>query len=736
MPKTSVIIEFKAMTAEARAALARFRKDFKELGGTSRATNKTLGKSVFTLRRLLAVVSLFVGTHKLVSWFKRGISAGVQFNAQMETARLGIAGVLKATDKTGQFDNYNDAVEHAAKVLEQIKEIAPETAGTISGLTRGIQAIIGPAREAGVALEDIPRLTLNISQALAALGVKEQEISQEARALFAGDMNDRQNRLNAILGITKDEIKAAKKTGTVYELITDRLEGFSEAGVAAMGTLEGLKSNLKDAFDVQTGIASENLIHSLKELFATLKDFVESDQFLTMWQDFADITASLVESATALLKTYRELKEVLYDMPFTGLGMVAKVSKKLGGMTAGVGISGELGNPEEQFEQIASQNTQLFEAAASRLRMQAFLAKGVNDELFDDLNRQIIELEVLRNQQRTGQDGQLVDIDPERIKELQKKISKILTPKPLSEQTEQEIEKVSEAYQQFSEKLRNELSLIQESQKGFTEGLIEQERQRLAAVMDKIDELEITEDEKFKLREDAERIHWQKRSEIAQEGVDHQIEISKKALDEERDLLDARLEATSEAFGNIATVAKAFGKKGFAISKAAAVAAATVDAIRTTMAAYRTGTEIGTPVVGAIMAALAGAAQAVYIAQLAAAPPPQFAQGGVVPSGRRLIEVNERGTEGVVNAGGMRNIGASGLQMINDGMVNFANLVGTAPAAMAGKIPGDDGTMSGGASNIHLTVALVGSIEEAQQMGADRILDLFKKNRTDIGIST
>ena len=162
----------------------------------------------------------------------------------------------------------------------------------------------------------------------------------------------------------------------------------------------------------------------------------------------------------------------------------------------------------------------------------------------------------------------------------------------------------------------------------------------------------------------------------------------------------------------------------------AETAAKAPSALLTSISSYGTAALIGGAAFAAAMALTGG-----------------FATGGVIPAGERLIRVNEAGQEGVVNARGMANIGASGLAAINSGLVNAMNLASAIPAGIAAQMPqggsGGSTTANAGAATGHgpLNIFLVDSRATAEQWAASiegeaRIIDVVLKNRTEIGIRT
>lgn len=107
------------------------------------------------------------------------------------------------------------------------------------------------------------------------------------------------------------------------------------------------------------------------------------------------------------------------------------------------------------------------------------------------------------------------------------------------------------------------------------------------------------------------------------------------------------LSAASDFFGNLASMGNAFGKKGFKVAQAAAIAQATIKMYESATSAYASlaGTLYVGPALGAAAAAGALAAGAANIAQIKSQQyTGAYAHGGMIPSGK-VGMVGEAGPE-------------------------------------------------------------------------------------------
>ena len=100
------------------------------------------------------------------------------------------------------------------------------------------------------------------------------------------------------------------------------------------------------------------------------------------------------------------------------------------------------------------------------------------------------------------------------------------------------------------------------------------------------------------------------------------------AIDQAR--FQQQLQGAQMVFGNLSTLMNTESRKLFEIGKIAAIAEATVSGIESTVHAYKFGTKLGGPALGAAFATTAAVATGVKIAQLKAQ---QFGGGGTVSGG-------------------------------------------------------------------------------------------------------
>ena len=215
-------------------------------------------------------------TDKLVSGLQSAgralaqfIADGVKFNATIESSTLGIAAIIKQFDTTGRFTNFNAAIGESTKAIELLKKKAVESPATFEQLVTGFQGLTGVFTAGGIKLRQQVDLVVLMSQALAGLGLRSDQLLQEGRALVTGDID--QNALVArTLQITKAEIDGAKEKGRLFDFLAGKLAVFGEAGKLAQGSLNTELSNVGDALTQLKGIATTEVFKEVRSDLAAL----------------------------------------------------------------------------------------------------------------------------------------------------------------------------------------------------------------------------------------------------------------------------------------------------------------------------------------------------------------------------------------------------------------------------------------------------------------------------------
>jgi hypothetical protein len=209
------------------------------------------------------------------------VMEGVRFNATLESSKLGIAAVLKQFDETGRFANFKDALAASGDAIDLLKEKAKVSPATFEQLVQGFQGLSGAYASAGLKMKQQVDLTVMMSQALAGLGIRSDQLLQESRALVTGNINE-DAAAAKILGITKAQVDSARESGQLFEFLTGKLSAFSEAGAVGAQSFDTQLSNIEDALQQLKGVATEEFFNQIKDGLSGINGAL-SDEKAEQW---------------------------------------------------------------------------------------------------------------------------------------------------------------------------------------------------------------------------------------------------------------------------------------------------------------------------------------------------------------------------------------------------------------------------------------------------------------------
>ena len=187
---------------------------------------------------------------------------GIAFNSTVQTAQIGIAAVMMQFDKTGQIATFAQAMSRSGEAIELLKMKAAESPATFEQLVSGLQSVSGAATQAGFSMQQQVSFITQMSQTLAGLGIRTEQITQESRAFLTGDITE-DAAAARMLGIRREDIELAKQQGKLYEMLMSKTAAFSAAGKAGAETLNTAWTNVQDSLSQMAGAASRPIFDVL-----------------------------------------------------------------------------------------------------------------------------------------------------------------------------------------------------------------------------------------------------------------------------------------------------------------------------------------------------------------------------------------------------------------------------------------------------------------------------------------
>lgn len=261
--------------------LSKTSRGFRLLGDEIQRSEQRANRISFTFRRLFGILATFTIARRLVFTFREIVRETLRFNAEIEQAQLGAAALFTAVGQVrGAF---GDAVEGAEALnlaqaesrrqLGLLRRDSLRTAATFDRLAETFQIAIAPGFTAGLDLDEIRKLTVQISQAAAAIGLPQNQLAEEIRSLLTGTIQARTTRIATALGITNEDIRNAKELGQLAEFLNDRFAAFTVAGEEALNTFNAILTNVRDSLLLIFSTGSEDFFAELKSELKALLDF-------------------------------------------------------------------------------------------------------------------------------------------------------------------------------------------------------------------------------------------------------------------------------------------------------------------------------------------------------------------------------------------------------------------------------------------------------------------------------
>ncbi len=259
-----------------------------------------------TIRLLTQAFGLFVGQNEEMNQSLLRTQALLQTNTTLYD-RNGSAitdlreGLLASRGKLRQ------TLEELQIDSQKLVGVTSNDVNAIFGIvSRNINNIIGQSKKLKDPLDAVKELTVSLTAAAGAQGLRPDQVAQEARALLTGDLNNPDAVIAKGLGITKDQFAQAQAQGRAIDLVLERLEAYKVANAEAAKSISGITSNIQDFFELVTRRAGEQALAPIVEGLGEIESFLKDNQ-AAVEQGLAVAVGQLVE---LFLELYQAVKDV------------------------------------------------------------------------------------------------------------------------------------------------------------------------------------------------------------------------------------------------------------------------------------------------------------------------------------------------------------------------------------------------------------------------------------------
>jgi hypothetical protein len=270
---------------------------------------------------------------------------GINFNAELQDAQKGIAGVYlsMAPKQLGTIEN---AFGAAASNIKQLKQAASEARIPLHDLYESYVGMIKPLTAAGVNTKDQPKLAASLMVAAKMSGVPSAFQGREVMETISGNISAR-NMVARILGITPDVYQREIQAGTYGKLLSSRVAPFVDANEKLGGnTFNGASGNLSLAYQSLAGIASESTTGQLTKSFNELVKTLSSNDIKNAAKGMDVVASGIVNLSTKLSRFAVPLAS-----GFLGLNAAFDALRYFGrNRNETVSTSGEQPNIDDEFK--------------------------------------------------------------------------------------------------------------------------------------------------------------------------------------------------------------------------------------------------------------------------------------------------------------------------------------------------------------------------------------------------
>ena len=305
----------------------------------------TLDQLHQTFSRTFRFVVVYEGVREALSGIRQLIEAGLDFDKQMETARVSFASAfMQHMDFKDQFGHavtgvreLNAALALSDDAMKKLEYANLKTTATFSEMVKAYEAALPAGLQLGLSWQQTMDVTTRMMQVAGAMGWDKSLMGQELRELLRGNVTSR-SPLSAI--ISGDDVKRARGNADLMLALIDKVtKAYGQTGKVTEGTFEGVWSNLKTYFIKGVGAGLQGtLFDPMKELMAQWLDNIvtidEKTQSIHLNPDFVEKFASIGRLAMTMVDTLPAIVEKSIDIAAT-LGQWCDAVRVFGAGLAG-----------------------------------------------------------------------------------------------------------------------------------------------------------------------------------------------------------------------------------------------------------------------------------------------------------------------------------------------------------------------------------------------------------------
>ena len=265
-------VEIRGTDEPIQPSLRRTKKSIQDIEDALRLSTRAGGDAMAMFKGMTVSRLVVDAVYRVKAALEAMVQKGIEYNASMESSRLGIASIIASQttilDQDGRLlrgrEALNAALQQAGVMMAELEKAGLETSATTQQLVEAFQNAVGPATAMGLSLAETKEITLGIVQAAGALGVPMYQLNEEVRSIVGGTIN-MNSRVAKALGLSNEMVRTWAEQGTLAQKLIGILGTYRLAGQDVANTWSGLLSNMSEVFAKAAGTALKGPFDDIKE---------------------------------------------------------------------------------------------------------------------------------------------------------------------------------------------------------------------------------------------------------------------------------------------------------------------------------------------------------------------------------------------------------------------------------------------------------------------------------------
>lgn len=278
-----------------------------------------------TIARAFSFVVVYEGLHQALSGIRKLIDAGLQFDRQMQTAKISFASAfMQHMDFKTTFGQavtgireMNAALGLSEQAMKKLEYANLRTTATLQDLVKAYSEALPAGMQLGLTWQQTMEVTTRMMRVAGAMGWDTSLMGQELRELLRGNVTTR-SPLSAIFS-TEEMQKVRGNAQATYDLINRLTSAYKITGDLTEKSFEGIWSNLKSMFSQAAGMGLQTtLFQPMQALMTRWLNYIvtinDKTHSISFNPDFIEKFRHIGDLAMSLVNAFSEVASQAIDI--------------------------------------------------------------------------------------------------------------------------------------------------------------------------------------------------------------------------------------------------------------------------------------------------------------------------------------------------------------------------------------------------------------------------------------